>query len=133
MTLGNYIVRSFHTLSYRSNRKSKATIKNTPLMSKLYLFKKLKEKINKGKLNPSGVSRLLDIVADVSFLHAQGYSDIGSIILNMTFHVNGPNLEQAFDLATPNFFPQRARLLLLQYLTEVCTLQHNPVRPYIQG
>lgn len=85
-------------------------------------------------MNPDGVPRLLGIVSDVSFLHTQGFSDFSSILLNITFSVKGPNLEQTFDLATPNLYPQKPRLCitnllermhtlkLLRYLVEVCIL-----------
>jgi len=54
------------------------------------------------------VPGLLNIYSDVSFLYAQGFSDFGSILLNITFSVL--NLEQTFDLATRNLYPHRTRL-----------------------
>lgn len=58
--------------------------------------------INEGKTNPDSGPRLLDMVSDVSFLQAQGFSDFGSILPNIIFSVKGVNLDQTFVLATTN-------------------------------
>lgn len=95
--------------------------------------------IYKGKLNPDGVPRLLDIVTNVSFHHAPGFSDLGSSLPNITSSVKAPNLGQTFDLAalicthSINLLERMYTWKLLQYLEEACILQYIPNRPHIQG